>query len=245
MRCAGTRFGRTAFVNLGPPVPGIEIRIADEQHVTLDEEVIGRFQIRGPTITPGYFRNDEANAFAFVGDDWFNTGDIGFIKGGCLYLTGREKEMIIIRGANFYCYEIEDVVNALPSVLPTHTAAISAFDPATGTEGLILFCVPRCLVVPQSPELAGGAALTGSRTDATAFELATPLSSLAAAEDELLTAAREVRTALIRHIGLTPNQVIPLAQDEFPKTTSGKIQRGDLSKAFSRGYYMPRLGLLA
>ena len=50
----------------------------------------------------------KANNAAFVGDEWFNTGDVGFIKEGCLYLTGREKEMIIIRGANFYCYEIED-----------------------------------------------------------------------------------------------------------------------------------------
>lgn len=87
----------------------------------------------GPVITPGYLNNAEANREAFMDDDWFNTGDIGFIKAGRLYLTGvlsafhwlrfgmfwwihlfelvrvadsgREKEMIIIRGANFYCYE--------------------------------------------------------------------------------------------------------------------------------------------
>ena len=42
----------------------------------------------GPVITPGYLNNEEANREAFVGDDWFNTGDVGFIKEGQLYLTG-------------------------------------------------------------------------------------------------------------------------------------------------------------
>ncbi|CAK9094009.1 unnamed protein product [Durusdinium trenchii] len=103
---AASRLGRSAFVNLGPPVPGIEIRIANEDGETLAEEEVGRFQIRGPVITPGYLKNEEANKEAFVEDDWFNTGDIGFLRAGQLYLTGREKEMIIIRGANFYCYEV-------------------------------------------------------------------------------------------------------------------------------------------
>ncbi|CAE7225092.1 pksJ [Symbiodinium natans] len=135
--CGASRLGRPTFVNLGPPVPGIEIRIANEEGDTLAEQEIGRFQIRGPVITPGYLNNDEANKEAFVGDDWFNTGDIGFIKDGQLYLTGREKEMIIVRGANFYCYEVEDVVNAMESVLPTFTAAVSTHDPTSGTEGRI------------------------------------------------------------------------------------------------------------
>ncbi|CAE7253042.1 pksJ [Symbiodinium sp. CCMP2456] len=141
--CGASRLGRPTFVNLGPPVPGIEIRIADDNGETLPEEEIGRFQIRGPVITPGYLNNEEANKEAFVGGDWFNTGDIGFIKEGQLYLTGREKEMIIVRGANFYCYEVEDVVNAMEHVLPTFTAAVSTHDPLSGTEGLAVFFVPR------------------------------------------------------------------------------------------------------
>ncbi|CAK9004222.1 Polyketide synthase PksJ (PKS) [Durusdinium trenchii] len=132
---AASRLGRSAFVNLGPPVPGIEIRIANEDGETLAEEEVGRFQIRGPVITPGYLKNEEANKEAFVEDDWFNTGDIGFLRAGQLYLTGREKEMIIIRGANFYCYEVEDVVNSMDSVTATFTAAVSLHDPTSGTEG--------------------------------------------------------------------------------------------------------------
>merc|ERR1712217_388336 len=210
MRSAA-RLGRSTFVNLGPPVPGVEIRIADDANQTVAEEVVGRFQIRGAVITPGYWKNEESNKEAFVGDDWFNSGDIGFLKRGELYLIGREKEMIIIRGANFYCYEIEDVVNALPSVAPTFTAAVSAFDPTAGTEGLVVFFVPRDVIVDRS-----------------SFE-------------DLGGLVREVRTTLIRHIGLTPSHVIPLSRDEFPKTTSGKIQRSDLVRALRAGNFDERL----
>eukprot|EP00435_Cladocopium_sp_Y103_P073523 s165_g44.t1 len=204
---AASRLGRSAFVNLGPPVPGIAIRIASDENETLPEEEVGRFQIRGPVITPGYLNNEEANREAFMEDDWFNTGDIGFIKDGQLYLTGREKEMIIIRGANFYCYEVEDVVNSLEQVLPTFTAAVSVHDPTSGTEGLAIFFVPRR---PQQL-------------------------------DGLEEAAKEIRLKLVRHMGLAPGLVIPLEQEEFPKTTSGKIQRSQLKKALQKGAFETRV----
>lgn len=204
---AASRLGRSAFVNLGPPVPGIAIRIASDDNETLPEEEVGRFQIRGPVITPGYLKNEEANREAFMEDDWFNTGDIGFIKDGQLYLTGREKEMIIIRGANFYCYEVEDVVNSLEQVLPTFTAAVSLHDPSSGTEGLAIFFVPRR---PQQL-------------------------------DGLEEAAKEIRLKLVRHMGLAPGLVIPLEQEEFPKTTSGKIQRSQLKKALQKGAFETRV----
>src|SRR5262249_31044850 len=105
------------FVDLGPPIPGVQIRITDAQNQVVSEGEIGRLQIRGDVTTRGYLYNDRANEEAFVGEGWFNSGDLGFIWNGRLTLTGREKEMIIIRGANFYCYEIEDVVNSLPGVV--------------------------------------------------------------------------------------------------------------------------------
>jgi len=131
------------FIDLGPPVPGVEIRITDAQNKIVPEGKIGRFQIKGDVITRGYLYNDAANQEAFVGEGWFNSGDLGYIWKGRLALTGREKEMIIIRGANFYCYEIEDVVNTLPGTQPTFTAAVSVSDPSTGTESLAIFFVPQ------------------------------------------------------------------------------------------------------
>jgi acyl-CoA synthetase (AMP-forming)/AMP-acid ligase II/NAD(P)-dependent dehydrogenase (short-subunit alcohol dehydrogenase family)/acyl carrier protein len=131
------------FIDLGPPVPGVQIRITDSHNQVVPEGKIGRFQIKGDVITRGYLDNEEANKDAFVGDGWFNSGDLGYIWNGRLALTGREKEMIIIRGANFYCYEIEDVVNALPGAQPTFSAAVSVSDPATGSESLAILFVPQ------------------------------------------------------------------------------------------------------
>lgn len=142
-----------AFVDLGPPMPGVQIRIADSQNRVVPEGKIGRFQIRGDVTTRGYLYNDEANKEAFVGEGWFNSGDLGYIWNGRLTLTGREKEMIIVRGANFYCYEIEDVVNGLPGVEPTFTAAVAVSDPSTGTEGLAIFFVPQHHNLAESARL--------------------------------------------------------------------------------------------
>jgi len=131
------------FIDVGPPIPGVQIRIAGPDNQILPELVIGRLQIRGGVVTPGYLRNAKANREAFVGDGWFDTGDLGFIKNGSLTITGRQKEIIIIRGANYYCYEIEDVVNSLEGVEPTFSAACAVDDAQTGTEGLAIFFVPR------------------------------------------------------------------------------------------------------
>ena len=133
----------TAFVDLGPPVPGVQIRITDAQNNILPEGRIGRFQIKGSVVTRGYLLNDAANRESFVGDGWFNSGDLGFIWNGRLTLTGREKEMIIIRGANFYAHEIEEVVNGIPGTIPTFSAATAVTDPLAGTEGLAVFFVPQ------------------------------------------------------------------------------------------------------
>src|SRR5204862_5032241 len=66
------------FTSLGPVAPGVTVRIADADNRVLPEGTIGRLQIQGPVVTPGYFNNDEANHEAFVGDGWFNSGDLGF-----------------------------------------------------------------------------------------------------------------------------------------------------------------------
>jgi acyl-CoA synthetase (AMP-forming)/AMP-acid ligase II len=65
------------FVDLGPPIPGVQIRIADSDEQILPEGVIGRLQVKGIVTTPGYLNNDEANRAAFLTDGWFNTGDVG------------------------------------------------------------------------------------------------------------------------------------------------------------------------
>lgn len=192
----------TSFVDLGPPIPGVEIRIADADAQVVPEGTIGRLQIRGAVVTPGYLHNEAANREAFVGDGWFNSGDLGFMLEGRLTLTGREKETIIVRGANHYCHEIEDVVSGVPGVTPTFAAACAIEDARQGTEGLAIFFVP-------------------------------------VAEDVQARArvAEAVRSEVAARAGVSPQVVVPIDRDAFPKTTSGKIQRGALSRALREGRF--------
>jgi acyl-CoA synthetase (AMP-forming)/AMP-acid ligase II len=103
------------FMSLGPVIAGISIRIVDDENNLLPEETIGHFQVKGAAVSPGYYKNPEANQAAFLAEGWFDTGDLGFISEDHLVLTGRAKESIIINGANFYNSEIEAVVEQLVS----------------------------------------------------------------------------------------------------------------------------------
>jgi acyl-CoA synthetase (AMP-forming)/AMP-acid ligase II/thioesterase domain-containing protein/NAD(P)-dependent dehydrogenase (short-subunit alcohol dehydrogenase family)/acyl carrier protein len=188
------------FTDLGHPVPGVQIRITDDKNSLLPEGVIGRFQIKGKVVTPGYLNNPQANAEAFVGDGWFNSGDLGFILNGHLVLTGREKEVIIINGANYYCYEIEDIVNSIEGVAPTYAGACAFSNQETGTEGLAIFFSP----------------------DQTDSQLN-------------LEIIQAIRREVAAQLGIIPTYVIPVERQEFPKTTSGKIQRSQLKQKLESG----------
>ncbi|MCR9192227.1 MAG: amino acid adenylation domain-containing protein [Gammaproteobacteria bacterium] len=128
------------FVNLGAPIAGCSIRIVDTNQTVLPELMIGELQIKGDMLSAGYYKNDEANK-AFHKDGWFSTGDLGFIRQSHLYITGREKETIIIRGQNFFCYEIEATLHAIRGVKSTYCAVTSFFDSHKATEELLVFFV--------------------------------------------------------------------------------------------------------
>ncbi|MEM6456774.1 MAG: AMP-binding protein, partial [Acidobacteriota bacterium] len=204
------------FVDAGAPIPGVALRIVDGAGERVETGVIGRVQARGAVVTPGYLANDDANRAAFVGDGWFDTGDLGFLWRGRLTITGRAKEIIIIRGANFYGYEIEDGVAAVDGVAPTWVGAVAVDDPATGSETLAVFFVPDGQLAADAPQ---------DRTD----DLG---------DDEIdLALVQRVRAAVARGFGVSPGRVVPLRSAQFPKTTSGKIQRARLRRDLDAGRF--------
>lgn len=133
--------GHPTFTEVGVPAPGTSLRIVDSTDDVLPEDRIGRLQVRGPTRMVGYYRNPAADAASTTADGWFDTGDLGFVHNGRLVMTGREKDLIVIRSANYPCHEIESVVERVAGVLPTYAAAGSEHDAETGTDELIVFCV--------------------------------------------------------------------------------------------------------
>ncbi|MEM7552755.1 MAG: SDR family NAD(P)-dependent oxidoreductase [Cyanobacteria bacterium P01_A01_bin.84] len=141
------------FVELGSPIPGFSIRITDNQNQVIEEGKTGFIQVKGASVTSGYYQNNTANLEAFTEDGWFNTGDLGFILKGRLTITGRQKDVIIINGANYYSHEIETAVEELSSIEVSYTAACGVSTAGNNTEELVIFFVPCLSEQNQLPSL--------------------------------------------------------------------------------------------
>jgi len=98
-----------SFAIEGPAVKDIEIKITDKNNVTLAENHIGEIQIKGPSVTQGYYLNEQANATALTGDGWLNTGDLGFLHNDELVVTGRTKDIIFANGQNYFPHDLESI----------------------------------------------------------------------------------------------------------------------------------------
>lgn len=142
LRFDGPAWRQTAFTELGGPIPGVCLRIVDEDGRVLPEDHVGRLQISGVTLMQGYHRNDEANAASFTADGWFDSRDLGFLHHGSLTLTGRDGDMIIVQGANFFSHDIEAVVEQVPGTEVSFVAAVADRGAGTGADQLIVFFAP-------------------------------------------------------------------------------------------------------
>jgi acyl transferase domain-containing protein/acyl-CoA synthetase (AMP-forming)/AMP-acid ligase II/acyl carrier protein len=111
------------FVSVGAPIPGVSLRIVNEENQVIPEGEIGLLQVKGETVTPGYYQQPELDHEIFTDDGWFNTGDLGFLQAEQLTITGRQKDVIIINGVNYYNHEIETIVEAIAGVTISYTAA--------------------------------------------------------------------------------------------------------------------------
>jgi acyl-CoA synthetase (AMP-forming)/AMP-acid ligase II len=102
--------------SIGRAVPGLELRIADDEGEGLPAGEVGELLVRGPSIVKGYYNRPEATAEAIV-DGWLYTGDNAYIdEEGYVFLRGRKKELIIVGGENVYPVEVENLLTRHPSV---------------------------------------------------------------------------------------------------------------------------------
>ncbi|MFH1176347.1 MAG: AMP-binding protein [Acidobacteriota bacterium] len=107
--------GARQIVSVGRPIPGAEVELRGAGGQLVPERTLGRIFVRGPSLMAGYFRQPEATARVLV-DGWLDTADVGFIASGELFVCGREKDAIIIRGANHSPQEFEECLGGLDGV---------------------------------------------------------------------------------------------------------------------------------
>ncbi len=108
--------GARALVSVGSPLAGFEVEVRDEAGQALPERRVGRVFARGPAVMAGYFGDAEATSRALSADRWLDTGDLGFEADGELYLTGRAKDLVIIRGANHAPQAFEECLHGVEGV---------------------------------------------------------------------------------------------------------------------------------
>ncbi|MEH2085007.1 MAG: SDR family NAD(P)-dependent oxidoreductase [Nostoc sp.] len=146
-------YNHHTFTDLGSVIPGITIRIVDEQNSVLREDIIGHLQVKGDAVSPAYYNNHNANSQSFLKDGWFDTGDLGFIANRQLVVTGRAKETIIINGANYYSHEIEAIVEEITEIEVSYTAACAVCNADRATEKLAIFFSSPITEKPKLLEL--------------------------------------------------------------------------------------------
>lgn len=131
------RYGDVAEV--GPPIAGARIRVTGDDGQIVEEGVEGRIELAGPSVFEGYLVNEEHD---YLKNGWLLTEDMGFLRDGRLYITGRRKETVIINSRHYPCVEIEDAA-AIDEVDRQSIVACGFRTPGADTEQLALFFAPK------------------------------------------------------------------------------------------------------
>ena len=129
-----------AVVNCGRPVTGMEIEVRGPGGETLPDRGIGKVFVRGASVMHSYFRDPESTDACLI-DGWLDTGDMGYLSSGYIFIVGRAKDMIIINGRNHWPQDIEWAVEQLPGFKSGDIAAFAITGPSgEETPAVLVHC---------------------------------------------------------------------------------------------------------
>jgi fatty-acyl-CoA synthase len=130
--------GDKELVSTGRPLAGVEVEIRDDESLPLPEGQMGRIFVRGPSVMAGYFGRADLTERALL-DGWLDCGDFGFIHDGELFVCGRSKETVIIRGANHAPQDFEAALDGLVGVRTGCAVAVGYLPADSEDEALAMF----------------------------------------------------------------------------------------------------------
>ncbi|MBX9916230.1 MAG: fatty acyl-AMP ligase [Nitrosomonas sp.] len=140
------------FVNCGQPLPGHIVKIVDEDGEQLSEMMVGSVLMHGDSVMTGYYNNPEETNKALKPGNWLDTGDIGFLFEGDLYITGRRTDVIIVNGRNIRAQDIEELAEQQPEVRSREASAFGVND-EDGTTTIVLVIECRLTSVAERQSL--------------------------------------------------------------------------------------------
>ncbi|MBX3186897.1 MAG: fatty acyl-AMP ligase [Labilithrix sp.] len=205
------------LVSCGPKFAGHDIAIFApddaESKEPLYEDRVGEIRIKGPSVMSGYWEDAERTKEAFAGG-WLKTGDLGLIHDGRVYICGRSKEVIIVNGRNYYPQDIEWEASQVDGVRKGNVIAFGARDLVERDRERVVVA----LEVQDAPK------------NLEPKELVRQKHALVSA----------VRKAVLDGMGLSLDDVVPLAPGVLPKTSSGKLQRAKTRELYESGDLLGR-----
>jgi len=140
------------FVDCGTPLPDYEVEVRDDGGRPLPERHVGTIYVKAVSIMSGYFGDLKLTQEVLTSDGWFNTGDLGYFVNNGLFITGREKDMIIINGRNIWPQDLEFAAEQQPEVRTGDASAFSVPGP-NGQEKTVMMVQCRVSSDPQRTEL--------------------------------------------------------------------------------------------
>ena len=132
-----------SFVRVGNAIRDVQIRITDDNDQLLPEKMLGNIQLFGDSVTDRIYGDEAATADLFTSDGWMRTGDCGAFADGQLVITGRQKDIIIVNGQNYYPHDIEEIVARLDGLDLNKVVVAGAMPKGGQTEELITFILHR------------------------------------------------------------------------------------------------------
>jgi len=152
------------LMNVGKPVPRIELRISDDHHRPLGSGLVGHILIRGESVTRGYVGDPEMTRSTIDADGWLDTGDLGVVRDGELYIAGRSKEIILVNGQNYYPYDLENIAVRAPSLDLGKVVVGGSRRAGAASENLVVFVLHRGSVEEFLPTAAAVGRLLQEQT---------------------------------------------------------------------------------
>ena len=129
--------GGIELMSAGRLLPGIRMAVLDDTGKPRADGEIGQIALAGEFVFGGYHNNAAATAAAFR-DGWYLTGDLGVVMDGEIFITGREKDIIIVNGRNFYAHDIEASAARVAGIKPGRAVAFGIDNAVTGSEEVVV-----------------------------------------------------------------------------------------------------------